>query len=104
MKTLIRWLFLIIRAALRFLFIDVAGEGYMKPAFTPSSKRAIVVSPTDDPDDPYYDTMYGEDWPGVLLPGLVLFAVTTCWIWIPLLLWEVTAIQRERFLRWVGDT
>lgn len=104
MKSAVKGLFLFVRAMTRWLFVDIAGEGYFKAHFTPSSRCRVVISPTDDPDDDYYDTRpAGEDMPGWLLPGYLIFAVVGAPLWIPLLVWELSVEKRQRFLEWIGD-
>ena len=104
MKFLFKWIFLITRAVLRFLFIDMGGEGYLKAEWKPSRDRWTHFSygPEHDPDGLYDESWHGEDFPGIfILPALAL-GVVTLPIWLPMLLWEISEGQRKQFLKWIG--
>ena len=97
----VRYTIRFLRAAYRFLFIDFKGEGLMSATFVPSSEQRVIISPTDDPDDAYYDTTRGENLPGIFLPPLLLLMLLTCWAWGPIALWFALEDKRERFWAWV---
>lgn len=108
MKTIIKWIYLFLRAMYRFVFIDIGGDGYFKAKFRPSSSRVHIISPMDDDHDPYYDTIVGHDMPGVHALFYLAFAIAFCWIWVPALAWEESVEwrnrNRARFQTWIGDT
>lgn len=104
MKTALKWIFLIVRALLRFLFIDCGGQDYLKATWRPSSRVCTTVGlgPEADPEGEFDHSSYGSDMPGIFLPPAVVLAVVFAPLWVPLLLWEWSQEWREEFVKWIG--
>ena len=83
-KFFFKWSFLIVRAALRFVFIDFGGRDYFKSRWTPSING-------------------GSDMPGLFLPPLIVLCIVLSPIWAPIILWEMSTDLRGAFVRWIGE-
>lgn len=105
MKAWIRWIFIGVRAAFRFLFVDIDGKDYLKAKWEPSSERWTHFSygPEVDPDGQFDDSWRGENVAGAAVPFLFIVGVLLSPVWVPFLLWEASEGWRTRFLKWIGE-
>jgi len=98
MRLVLRRVYILARAAHRWLFVDMSGEDYFKAKWKPSSS---VRHDQFDYEGELCGSTRGENSPGIVLPFWIALAIMTSPVWVPMVLWDELEPKRKRLGDWV---
>ncbi len=98
MRLVLRRIYILARAAHRWLFVDVSGEDYFKKDWKPSSS---VYNDLYDDHGEIYESERGTNHAGIYMPIWIIIGTLLSPVWVPMLLWDSLEPKRKRLNGWL---